>query len=372
MLGWGTAADGALGAGSGALSGFTPVKVKIPKGTTVISVRAGCDHSIALTATGSVLAWGDNKFGQVGDGTTKTPRNVPVRVKLPRGVKVATVRAGCEHSLALTNSGSVLSWGMGQFGALGDGGIKNQDVPVQVKLPKKVKAKAISAGCDDGFALTASGQIYAWGANGKGQLGDGTHKTRRNPVLVKLPAGAKATMISAGCMHAMAVTSVGLLAWGWNKQGQLGDGNTKSTDVPTVVPLLFRGTGPGTIKSIFAGCEHTIALFSKGAVLAWGSNADGQLGDGMPADSDKPADVMLPPGTTVKAISAGCDDGYALTTKGTVLAWGEGVTGELGNGGTSQSGVPVPVSIKPGLAVVVIGSGPAAQHTFAIAVPNAG
>ncbi len=371
VRGWGTTADGALGAGSGGFSGLKPVKVKIPAGLKVTSVRAGCDHSVALTSTGGVLAWGNNTFGEVGDGTFKNPRNTPVRVKLPKGVTIIAVRAGCESNLALTKSGSVLAWGQGALAALGDGGVKNQNVPVPVKLPKNLKVKAISAGCEDGFALTSSGRLYAWGANGKGQLGDGTHQNRRNPVLVKLPAGAKATMVSAGCKHTMAVTNEGLLGWGDNQQGQLGDGDMKSTDLPTAVPLLFRGTGPGQLTSIFAGCEQTIALFSKGVVLAWGSNSIGQLGTDTVSGSDKPVSVALPDGLIIKTISAGCDNGYALSTTGTLYAWGDGMEGELGDGGSSESNLPVPVSIPAGLKVTALGSGPGAHHAFAITVAGA-
>src|SRR5580692_4940315 len=111
--GWGTNDDGALGSGINASSEATPVKVKIPAGDTITSIRAGCDHSVALTSAGTVLAWGDNTFGQVGDGTTKT-RRTPVSVKLPKGTEVTAVRAGCEDTIALTKAGTVLSWGFGK------------------------------------------------------------------------------------------------------------------------------------------------------------------------------------------------------------------------------------------------------------------
>ena len=367
VRGWGTNDDGSLGSGSGTLDALTPVKVKIPAGVTVTSIRAGCDHSVALTKSGTLLAWGNNTFGQVGDGTFNE-RTTPVSVKLPKGTKVTAVRAGCEDTIALTKAGTVLSWGIGQAGELGDGKTKNSASPVRVSLPKGTKVKAISAGCAHNLAVTASGKLYAWGANGFGQLGDGTHKTRSKPVLVKLPAGAKATGVSAGCDYTLALTSDGLFAWGLNADGQLGTGNTNNQDVPVLITFLFRGSGPGTITSIFAGCNFTIALFSKGGVLAWGYDGFGELGDGGSATELKPVGVMLPTTIKVKAISAGCDDGYALSTAGQVFAWGAGIDGELGNAGSANSDVPVMVSNLTTIDPTAIGSGPAAFHAFAIAL----
>lgn len=368
VRGWGDNDNGAVGNGSGALDVLTPARVKLPKGITISSIRAGCDHSVALTSTGSVLAWGGNAQGEVGDGTTKT-RKVPVDVRLPKGTKVTAVRAGCDHSIALTKAGTVLAWGLNNLGQLGDGTKKNRRAPVKVRLPKGTKIKAISAGCDDGFALATTGKLYAWGHNFFGQLGDGTEKNRTNPVAVKLPKGTKVTGISAGCSHTMALTSTGLWGWGHNNDGQLGTGDMKSTDLPVLIVFLFRGQGPGTITSVFAGCFHTIALFSRGAVLAWGGNNAGQLGNGTTTpNSLKPVSVMLPAGVKVKAISAGCDNGYALTSTGKVYAWGADDRGELGNGSGSTTGISVPalVHLPVTSPAVAIGAGPGAQHAFAI------
>jgi alpha-tubulin suppressor-like RCC1 family protein len=365
VRGWGTNDDGELGHGTSSLFAETPVTAKLPKGVTVTSVRAGCDHTVALTSAGGALAWGDNSEGQVGDGTTKS-RRTPVRVKLPAGTKLTAVRAGCDHTIALTKSGSVLAWGFNKFGELGDGTSKDRNTPVKVKLPKGVKVKAISAGCDQNLALTTKGKVYAWGLNLYGEIGDGTTKNRHTPVAVKLPAGTRATIVAAGCAHSLAQTSTGLYGWGENAEGQLGDGSTTSTDMPVLIPLLFRGPPPGKITGLFAGCQHSLALFAKGALLAWGENGSGQLGNGTTTSSDKPVGVMLPTGTKVKSVSAGCDSSLALTATGKVLAWGYNAQGELGDDSTSDSDVPVAVDLPASLGGIAIGSGPGAEHSFVI------
>ena len=363
---WGTNNDGELGIGTRTPLSDTPVQVKLPSGVTVTATRAGCQDSVALTSKGTALAWGDDTAGALGDGGTKTVRTKPVAVRLPAGTRLTSIRAGCDHNLALTSKGTVLAWGLNKYGQLGDGTTRNRRTPVQVKLPKGTKVTAISTGCYHSLAITSTGKLYAWGYNAHGQLGDGTTRNRRTPVQVKLPSGDKTSIVAGGCDYSLASTSDGLFGWGQNDEGQLGNDSTTSTATPVLVPLLFRGTGPGTITSLFAGCDHTTALFSKGGVLAWGNNNAGQLGDGTTTSSDKPVGVKLPAGVSVKSIASGCFSSLALTTTGSLLAWGENSSGQLGTGSTANSDLPVPVDLPPGLLSTGIGSGPGALHSLAI------
>lgn len=364
--GWGINGTFSLGNGSTDPNSLTPVKVKLPKGVTVTSMRTGCGFSLALTKTG-LLSWGDNTYGQLGDATRKV-RSAPVHVKLPKSTIATAVRAGCDHAIALTKTGTVLAWGRNEDHQLGNGGIKNSGRPTPVPFPKRTKIKSISIGCDHSLAVSSTGKVYAWGDNSAGQLGDGTTKPRKRPVAVHLPAGATATGVSAGCSFSFAFTSMGLFGWGNNSAGQLGLDPVSSLPTPTPVVFLFRGAGPGTITRLFAGCAFTVALFSKGGVLAWGDDNFGQLGDGGSGHSSKPVTVMLPPGEKIHSISAGCEDGYAQTTSGNVYAWGAGISGELGNGGNTDSGTPVPVKLPVTLDPIAIGSGPSAFRAFAITI----
>ncbi|HET7013459.1 MAG TPA: hypothetical protein VFI65_06095 [Streptosporangiaceae bacterium] len=367
LRGWGLNKDFGLGTGSTSAHSLVPVKVKLPKGVSVTSVSSGCDFAVALTKTGGVLSWGDNTYGQLGDGTKKT-RPVPVPVKLPKGTVVTAVRAGCDHAIALTKAGTVLSWGTGLNDQLGNGGKKNSGVPVPAKLPKGTKVKAISAGCQHSLVVTARGKVYAWGLNSAGQLGDGTMKPRRNPIPVKLPAGTVATAVSTGCSFSFALTNKGLFGWGNNGAGQLGDPGLGTHPRPELITFLFRGSGPGSIVQVFGGCNFTVALFSKGAVLAWGDDSVGELGDGGNMGSALPVSVMLPAGVHVHSVSAGCTNGYAQTRDGSVYAWGAGDSGELGNGGKSESSTPVKVKLAATVNPKAIGSGPASFSAFAITI----
>jgi alpha-tubulin suppressor-like RCC1 family protein len=371
---WGSNDQGQLGIGVASSHSALPAAVRLPARVQVTSVREGEEFSLARTSTGRILAWGDNSFGQLGDGS-RARHTRPVYVKLPRRTTAAAVRAGVDFGLALTATGRVLAWGDNHEGELGDGTTTDRLKPVQVELPARVTVKAISAGCQDGFALTTSGSLWAWGVNSYGQLGDGTTTNRLKPVRVKLPAQAAVDTIAAGCDHALATysggpLSGGLLAWGHNGNGQLGDGSTTDQHVPENLVFLFRGPGPGRIKQVFAGNGFSLALFSKGGIFAWGVNFWGDLGDGMMGpgtDTDHPVAVMLPSGSNVVAIGAGDNDSYAVTKGGRVLAWGYNLFGQLGNGmAPTASDVPVRVHLSSALRAIGIGAGPSAFAAFAI------
>ncbi len=358
---WGLNDFGQLGNDT-TISSDTPVKVQLPAGTRVTSMRAGCGHSLALTTTGQVLAWGDNRDGELGDGTT-TSTGTPVMVKLPPGTKVTAVRAGCRHSLALTTKGHVLAWGFSGQGELGNGSVLTSPEPVRVKLPKGTKVAAISAGAYHGLARTTTGRLYAWGANESGELGDGTTTNRDIPVRVKLPKRTKVTLIGAGEGHSLARTSTGkVVAWGDNGDGDLGNGTTTPSSTPVRVKLPRRTK----LRGLFGGCAESLALTAKGHVLAWGDNGAGQLGNGTTTPSDTPVRVKLPTGTKVTAVAAGCSHNLALTAKGHVLAWGFGLLGQLGNGGTTNSNLPVRAEIPAGLVAIAVAAGPEADHSLAI------
>jgi alpha-tubulin suppressor-like RCC1 family protein len=226
---------------------------------TMIARGSAAATVTAASATGSLLAWGDNHNGQLGDGATGTS-DTPVAVKLPAGTTVASVRAGGKHSLALTSAGQVLAWGHNSAGQLGDGTTIDRHTPLKVKLPQGTTVIAISAGGVHSLAVTAAGQVLAWGDNEYGQLGDGTTMDRHSPVRVKLPAGTRVIAVGASYNCSMALTAAGQVwAWGHNGSGQLGDGTRTESHVP--------------VRS--AGGGFSLALTRAGRVLTWGTISSG-------------------------------------------------------------------------------------------------
>jgi alpha-tubulin suppressor-like RCC1 family protein len=333
-----------------------PVKIKLPPGVTVTSASTGCIHTLALTSTGQILAWGINRGDELGDNGIAFPgSSTPVTVQTPPGSKITAIAAGCSFSLALTSTGDVLAWGQDNSFEF--------PVPTPVKLPDGVTIKGISAGWSHALAVTTTGQVYAWGSDSNGELGDGGGAAQATPQLVNLPPGTNVTAVSAGENYSLALTSQGqVLAWGLNAQGELGNGTTTGSGTPVMVQL-----SAGTkVKALSASCTHTLALTSGGKVLAWGDNTSGQLGDGTVQSSDVPVTATLPAGTKVSAVSAECSQSVALTSAGTVLTWGNGEFGALGNGFTLNEPFPVTVPLPSGLTATAISSGPTAQDSVAI------
>lgn len=361
---WGFNKDGELGIGKFSMDALRPTAVRIPASIRITSVRAGCAHAVALTSTGAVLSWGSNAHLQLGEAAGLTRSATPVSVVTPPGTKITAVRAGCFHSLALTSAGQVLAWGANDLGQIGTGDTATEiGIPTTVKLPTGVRIKAISAGNGHNLALTTTGQILAWGFNNFGQLGDGTTKERDTPVPVALPPGTHVTAIAAGQDFSLAVTASGrVLAWGSNSSGQLGDGTTTQRDTPVPVHLPA-GT---RVRGVSGGCTHTLALTTAGKLLAWGDNSVGQLGTGSFVSRHRPVPVRLPQGATVTQVSAACLHSLALTSKGGVLAWGDDEVGQVGDGDTINVNHPVAVKLGAGLSATGIGAGPVAVISLAI------
>ncbi|MDR2018958.1 MAG: hypothetical protein LBQ00_08890 [Syntrophobacterales bacterium] len=222
---WGKNSFGQLGDGT-KTSRRTPVKVPGLSDVTVAHLTAGSYHSLALDSNGTVWAWGKNSSGQLGNGT-KTNRTAPAQVKGLSGVTVTAIAAGGDHSLAIKEDGTALAWGRNKFGQLGDGTKINRLIPTPVV---NLTAKALTAGWYHSLAVEDNGDVLAWGRNNNGQLGDGTIKNSLIPVQVEL---SDVAALTAGSSHSLALKDNGTMkTWGGNGNGQLGDGPTKMRSIP--------------------------------------------------------------------------------------------------------------------------------------------
>ena len=338
---WGSNSNGQLGDGTPIGQRTTPADVVgLTSGVTAVST--GELHTCALTATGGVKCWGANTNGQLGDGT-RMDRGTPVDVTgLTSGV--AAMSAGTFHTCALTTAGGLKCWGRRLEGGLleepapGDRMTTERTTPVDV-VGLTTGVVAVSAGTLHTCALTATGGLKCWGYNREGQLGDGTTTDRGIPVDVTgLTSGVAA--VSAGWKHTCAVTTAGgLKCWGWNRGGQIGDETTTDRTTPVDVTDLTGG-----VAAVSAGRSHTCALTTAGGVKCWGLNDGGQLGNRAITRRNTPVDVAsLTSG--VAAISAGLLHTCALTVAGGLKCWGFDGSGQLGNGAPTQHRIaPVDVA----------------------------
>ncbi len=353
--------DGELGDGGGANRPTPQTIAGIP--TAVVSLAAGSLHSLALTSGGSVYAWGLNSSGQLGDGTTTT-RKTPIQVKLEDGTPlshVVAISGGDSFSLALTSDGNVYAWGLNSSGQLGDGTTTNRTTPTFIAFFPSVSISGvvgIAAGANHSLALGGNGKVYAWGYNVNGQLGDGTTTQRVIPTLV--PGLSKITAITSGGYHSLALDSSGaVFAWGSNKYGQLsvGTADNKAHSVPTAV-LTAGGAALGGVSALAAGQFHTVFL-AGGLVSGVGFNGDGELGDGTKISRAFPVPTTL---TNVKTIAAGGSHTLAISG-GSLYAWGQDLKGQIGDGTTAISR-PSPTLVSVNGPVGAIAGG--GSHTLFI------
>ncbi len=349
---WGSNAYGQLGDGS-MTDRSTPVAV-VSLGSWMVIVAAGAYHTCALTSLGKAKCWGNDESGQLSVVPT-TGRSVPADViSLDSGV--TAVDSGGAHTCALTSGGGVKCWGGNFAGELGDGTTINSSIPVDaVSLDSGVTA--VTTGGVRTCALTSSDGVMCWGRNDLGQLGDGTLTDHSTPVdVVGLDSGTIAVV--AGGDHTCALTSTGgVKCWGRNGFGQLGNGTTTDSPLPVDVAGLISG-----VTAIAVGEIHSCALTTTGGVKCWGYNYSGQLGDGTSTDSSTPVDVVgLASGVT--SVVAGWEHTCALTSDGGVKCWGSNGSGQLGTGNSWHSYTPEDVAgLSSGVAAVTAGG----DHTCAL------
>jgi alpha-tubulin suppressor-like RCC1 family protein len=363
VVGWGQNEFGQLGDGN-----FNQSDTPVPTSglNFVTAVAAGRRHSLALLSNGTVVAWGQGGAGQLGDGEQATS-DVPVAVQGLTGV--TAIAAGTNDSLALLSNGTVMAWGGNESGQLGDGSTVESAVPVAVKGLTGVTA--IAAGGEHCLALLSDGKVMAWGANEDGQLGTGDLSNHNVPVAVKALTGVAA--IAAGGEYSLALLGEGtVMAWGADEYGQLGNSAVETrgggeegeeevrfSDVPVAV------NGLSEVSAIVAGVRHSLALLKGGTVMAWGADEFGQLGDGSIVRSEE-APVAVSGLAGVAAISAGGEHSMALLGNGTVMTWGEDKYGELGDGLAGEpSDVPVTVgALREAKSIAAGGS-----HDLALSEP---
>ena len=394
---WGSNGSGQLGNGTNTSSN-SPLQVSAPP--DIKYVAAGYSHNLAATASGALYAWGSDNNGECAAGVF-TSHNTPVPVAGPSGVKA--IAAGFFWSMAIDSSGSAWTWGSNIIGQLGDGRLVARSSPEQVSglgparavaageyhtlaimpdgtvwawgdneagqsggdpsfsiPPHQVQGlldiTALSASDYFNLALSSDGTVWAWGENTYGQLGDGTYDWRPDPVQVQDLSDVIA--IETGCYFSVALKSDGSVwAWGRNLYGELGDGTTQGHPLPA--PVL------GIDSAVSIGAEiyssHALAVLADGRVMAWGLNANGQLGDGTKENRTTPVQVQGI-GDVIMARPGAWGFSIALKKDGTVWGWGANGRGHLGDGSTADSLAPVQSAGLSGVTSIDVGD----SHTLAL------
>ena len=312
---WGANAFGQLGyAGSN-----NNQPSQIGTATNWKSISCGVAHTLAIKTDGTLWAWGNNFYGYLGDGTT-VAKNTPVQIGNATNWK--SVCAGYTHSFGIKNDGTLWAWGYNQYGQLGDGTTTNRSLPTQIGTA--TNWQSVGAGNSHSMGIKTNGTLWTWGRNDKGQLGDGTAVNKTTPT--QIGTATNWQYIDGGISYTAALKTDGTIwTWGENTYGQLGQNDLVNRSTPTQV-----GTPNDTWEFVSAGGYHIVASKNYDAIFAWGRNDSGQLGNGTTTNTLIP--TFLIDGIEWNAVSAGFDFSSAMSTNGDVHTWGNNSLGQLGNG----------------------------------------
>ena len=369
---WGANYDGQLGDGTNGTRLAPAVAAKLA--LTFDRVSAGGYHTCSLTAAGAGYCWGANYDGQLGDGTTAMARFSPTAVV--GGIAFYQISSGYNHTCGLTINGVAYCWGDNSSGQLGNG----TTVPASAPTPVSggLVFARIGTGVEHTCGIANTGAAYCWGGNGSGQLADGTTTPRHTPNAVT--GGLLFAELAVGSYHACALTNAGQAycwgsdgvieyhfpnvvsgglvftqlsagsrftcglsggtahCWGSNTDGQLGDGTTLNHPFPAPV------SGGLSFTQLTTGESHTCALTSSGGAYCWGWNYYGQLGDASTTPQTTP--VAVAGGLTFSRISAGLHHSCGVSA-GTAYCWGRGENGQTGGGIRLKPTIVTAVSFKP-------------------------
>jgi alpha-tubulin suppressor-like RCC1 family protein len=326
---WGRNEHGQLGDGT-TVDHHSPAQV--PGLTNIVAVAATTYHTLALASDGTVWAWGGNWFGQVGSDNGTSDQPTPVHLSL---TSVIAVAAGNEHSVALQSDGTVWTWGDNFFGQLGYA-TAGRYATTPTAVAAWGTADRITAGSEHTLVRHADGSVWGAGLNYAGELGD-SGGNRITPTAMTGVTTAQG--IGAGGVFSLILLADGTVrGFGYNGLGQLGDNSQTSSSTGATA------SGLSSVSQVWAGWYASAAVKSNGTVWVWGDNAFGQLGDGTLTHHYVPTQVAGLSGITEIAMGANPTHVVAVTSDGVVWTWGSNATGELGEGTTTASYVPIAIS----------------------------
>jgi alpha-tubulin suppressor-like RCC1 family protein len=297
-------------------------------------VAAGGAHACLRTRDGLVHCWGDDTAGQLGRGTPGAPSLGAITVD---GLTdVVAIAAGDKHTCALTADKSVWCWGQNDRGQVGQASTASP-IATPTRVPGLRPVVSLAAGGSHTCVVDGAGQVTCWGANTFGECGPTSAAAVTTPVDVAL--GAPVSALAVGGQHTCAVVQPGTVkCWGSNQNGQLGFGSNSASE-----PSPRDVTDVTDVRGLMAGDDHTCALLPGGMLWCWGDGDSGELGNGLPGSTPNPEPV----GTIRDVVQAagGLAHSCAVMQSGAVNCWGKGWDGEIGNG---ETGIiyPLPIEVK--------------------------
>uniref|UniRef100_A0A8C3HB65 E3 ubiquitin-protein ligase HERC2 n=1 Tax=Chrysemys picta bellii TaxID=8478 RepID=A0A8C3HB65_CHRPI len=362
------------------LGGLKGSKIKVPSfsetlsALNVVQVAGGSKSLFAVTVEGKVYACGEATNGRLGlglsSGTVPIPRQITALSNYV--VKKVAVHSGGRHAMALTVDGKVFSWGEGDDGKLGHFSRMNCDKPRLIEALKTKRIRDIACGSSHSAAITSSGELYTWGLGEYGRLGHGDNTTQLKPKMVKVLLGHRVIQVACGSRDAqtLALTDEGLVfSWGDGDFGKLGRGGSEGCNIPQNIERL----NGQSVCQIECGAQFSLALTKSGVVWTWGKGDYFRLGHGTDVHVRKPQVVEGLRGKKIVHVAVGALHCLAVTDTGQVYAWGDNDHGQQGNGTTTVNRKPTLVQGLEGQKITRVACGSShsvAWTTVDVATPS--
>lgn len=353
---WGDDLTGAIGDGGTDLEAKTNPTPVLRASRSIVDISAASSHACAVDSNGAAFCWGSDTWGQLGNGDeAETEQISPVPVTDLDGIaaKAIAIQSHGAASCAILDTGAMKCWGSDNYGQLGDGddGQALESTPVDVMGLDGSKEKVVGLTGGNGFtcALLHTGEARCWGRDANSELGDGAddNADEFSPVTVKSIDGREsiAVALAGGQSHACATLSTGaVVCWGENGDGQLGDGK-RFTDAHSPSPTATLDGVSASAVSLACGNYHCCAADSTGRAYCWGNDTSGQVGDGDDGQGDEDEPRQVVGISNAVSVGAGQDSSFALLANGSALSWGRDNFGSAGDGPADQANKYMPVSV---------------------------
>jgi len=348
LMCWGKGDYGQLGYG-GTDNKYSPYPVNSNENFTSVSAAGGVNilggaHTCGRLVDGSLMCWGYNEYGQIGDGTSSI---ITSPVDVDSSENFISVDVGNDYTCGVLINGSLMCWGDNYFGQLGYGGTDNKYSPYPVNSNENFTSVDAGYGYSHTCGRLVNGSLMCWGYGSSGRLGDGTIISRHSPVDVN--SSENFTSVSVGYSHTCgSLVNGSVMCWGYGANGRLGIGNTTEMHVPTMI------NSDKNFTSVSAGYAHTCGVLVNGSVMCWGYGNSGQLGHGSTTDKYSPYPVNSNENFT--SVSAGRYHTCGRLVNGSLMCWGSNVYGQIGDGTTTAARYsPVDVDSSENFTSVEVG-----------------